>query len=202
MHHGIMFPWPAVPAECKPISRKLELHLYTIISTTGWPLSGYASNWIRGTDTIACTKPWLHSFTPYCAYSLIHSHMCTLCVSLYKCLCEYVCVFCVFWEVKLVLFSKRGRYRSREPRGLRGPRVCSSAHKQGAVPGRTLAKSWGGGWWWWWWRGGGSRKGGATTTLILLKPLHLGHTRGPPNFTLFHSMAPLQKNRNTGKQLK
>lgn len=43
---------------------------------------------------------------------------------------------------------------------------------------------------------------GTTTTLILLKPWHLGHTRGPPNFTLFSSMAPLQRNRNTGKQLK
>lgn len=49
--------------------------------------------------------------------------------------------------------------------------------------------------------GGGGREGGETTTLILLKPRHLGHTRGPPNFTLFYSMAPLQRNRNTGKQL-
>lgn len=39
--------------------------------------------------------------------------------------------------------SKRGRYRSREPRGLRGPRVRGSAHKREAVPGRTKAKSWG-----------------------------------------------------------
>ena len=56
----------------------------------------------------------------------------------------FVCV-CVVWEVKLVELSKRGRYRSREPRGLRGPRVRGSAHKREAVPGRTKAKSWGGG---------------------------------------------------------
>lgn len=127
-------PLASSSCKCKPIRCKLELHLCTVVSTTGWPLSGYASNWIRGADTIACTTPWLHSFTLYCAYSLIHSHTCTLCVSLYKCLC--VCA-CVFWEVKLVQFSERGRYRSREPRGLRGPRVRSSAHKQEAVPGRT-----------------------------------------------------------------
>lgn len=51
-----------------------------------------------------------------------HSHIYrpTLCVSpLNKCLC--MCV-CVVWEVKLVLLSKRGRYRSKEPQGLRGAR--------------------------------------------------------------------------------
>lgn len=51
--------------------------------------------------------------------------------------------FCVVWEVKPVELSKRGRYRSREPRGLRGPRVRGSAHKREAVPGRMKAKSWG-----------------------------------------------------------
>lgn len=94
--------WDHVPlasrsCKCEPMSRKLELHLYTIISPTGWPLSGCASNWIRATETVACMKPWLHSFTPYCAYSLIHSHMCTLWISLYKCLCVYERVFCVWF---------------------------------------------------------------------------------------------------------
>lgn len=89
--------WDHVPLasrswECKPIGCELRLHLFNIISPTGWPLSGYASNWIKGTDTIACMKPWLYSFTLYCAYSLIHSHMCTLCICLYKSLCIYVCL--------------------------------------------------------------------------------------------------------------
>lgn len=94
-----------------PISHEPELCLFAIISTT---LSGSVSNWIRGTDAIACVKPWLHSFAPYCAYSLIHSHICrpTLCVC--------ACVFCVVWEVKPVRLCKRGRYRSKEPQGLRG----------------------------------------------------------------------------------
>lgn len=105
-----------------PISHDLQLcfvALFAIISAT---LSGSDSDWIRGTDAIACVKPWLHPFAPYCAYSLIHSHIYrpTLCVSpLNKCLC--MCV-CVVWEVKLVLLSKRGRYRSKEPQGLRGAR--------------------------------------------------------------------------------
>lgn len=143
MHHGIVFPWPDRSCKCEPIIPRAVaafVRIHTIVSPAGWPLSGYASNWIRGTDTIACAEPWLHSFTPYCAYSLIHSHTCTLCVSLYECLCVF---FCVVWEVKPVELSKRGRYRSREPRGLRGPRVRGSAHKREAVPGRTKAKSWG-----------------------------------------------------------
>ena len=136
LHHRIMFHWPA--AQYKPISHKSELHLCTIVSTTGWPLSGYASNWIRGAATIACTTPWLHLFTLYCAYSLIHSHTCTLCVCLYECLHARSCVF---WEVKLVQFSERGQNWSRDPRGLRGPRVHSSAHNQAPVPARTEASS-------------------------------------------------------------
>lgn len=137
---------------CRP-----ELRLCT--SGAGRPLSGYASNWISGVDTIACSTAWRRSFTLYCAYSLILSHTCTRCFSLYKCLCRSSCVF---WEVKLVQVSERGRYWSREPLGLRAGQE-SAAHPTDRRPcqagHRPAAEG-----------GGGSREGGVTTTLILLKP--------------------------------
>lgn len=186
--------------KCEPISRKLELHFFTIISTTGQPFSGYASNWIRETDTIACMKPWLHAFTPYCADFLIHSHMCTFCVFLCKCLCVYLYVFCEVWEVKLVLLSKRGWYRSRGPWGLRGQGSADQpTNKRPRQAGRRPSE---GGGVRLWCRGVGSKEGGTRTPLILVKPRHLGHTGGPLNFTLSCSITVLQGNRNTGKQVK
>lgn len=71
--------------------------------------------------------------------------------------------------------SERGRYRSREPRGLRdglgggkSPQL-SPTNRRPCQAGRRPRVSGGG-----WWRGGGSREGGATAALILFKTEALG----------------------------
>lgn len=104
-----------------------------------------------------------------------------------------VCQVAVVWDVKLVRLCERGWYRSREPgclRGAKGPKLspqtggCARQDEGQSRPGE--------GWRW--------CRGGTTSTLIPLKLQLLGHTRGPPNFTLLPSTNSSQRNRNTWKQ--
>lgn len=88
--------------------------------------------------------------------------------------------------------SERGRYRSREPRGLRdglgGARVRCSAPQTGGRArqdvGQELVAAVGGG-------VAAAEREGRRPLSSFLKPRHLGHTRGPPNFTVFCSIGAL-----------